>query len=246
MGRRMSGRPSWALYEPSVNSTSECTTLWGWITASILLYGRPYNHLASMASNALLTSVAESMVILGPIRQVGCASASAGVTRLELGRRPVRGTGRREAVSTRRATVSMPFPEQALPDGRMLAVDRPQPVERVAAELASSTAATRWPPVTSVSLLASATRRPARRAASTAGQRGHAGGGDHHDVDAIGGRRAPPGRRRPSVGASSSGGPPVRRPGARVGPCRQLRREAGRCAWPAARPTTRNGRGARR
>src|SRR4029077_10487219 len=76
MGRCISGRPSWALNEPSTNSTSEWTTLEGWITASILEYGRRYSHRASTASNALFTSVAESTVILGPMRQVGCASAS--------------------------------------------------------------------------------------------------------------------------------------------------------------------------
>ena len=111
IGRRMSGCPSCALYEPSVNSTSECTTLWGWITASILEYGSRYNHLASMTSNALLTRVAESIVIFGPIRQVGWASASSTV------RAFVRSAGARNgpplAVRTRRATDPVPRPGTA-------------------------------------------------------------------------------------------------------------------------------------
>ncbi len=36
IGSRMSGRPSWALYEPSTNSTREWTMLPGWSTAAIL------------------------------------------------------------------------------------------------------------------------------------------------------------------------------------------------------------------
>ncbi len=130
----MSGSPSWALYEPSVNSTSEWTTLWGWITASILEYGSPYSHLASMTSNALLTSVAESMVIFGPMRQVGCDSASSAVTpardrRVAAAKRSPAG-GEHQARHARHLLAG-----QALPDGRVLAVDRAKAVERVAAEL---------------------------------------------------------------------------------------------------------------
>ncbi len=36
----MSGRLSWAIVEPSANSTIECTTDWGWTTTSIRSYGR--------------------------------------------------------------------------------------------------------------------------------------------------------------------------------------------------------------
>ena len=131
----MSGSPSWALYEPSANSTSECTTLWGWITASILEYGSPYSHLASMTSNALLTSVAESIVIFGPMRQVGCAQRLVGrhARPAIAASRPRNGPPL--AVSTRRATSAIRSPDQALPDRGVLAVDRAQPVERVAAEL---------------------------------------------------------------------------------------------------------------
>ena len=134
IGRRMSGSPSWALYEPSVNSTSECTTLWGWITASILEYGSRYSHLASMTSNALLTRVAESIVIFGPIRQVGWASASSTRHRVE---RCGVATEERSAAGGQHETRNRAgaFPDQALPDRRVLAVDRAKPLERVAAQL---------------------------------------------------------------------------------------------------------------
>ena len=132
MGRRMSGSPSWALNEPSANSTSECTTLWGWITASILEYGSRYSHLASMTSNALLTSVAESIVIFGPIRQVGCANASDGVTLASssAGPSPKGSAARREDQTFHLVDA---FPHQALPDRGMLAVNRPQAVQGIAA-----------------------------------------------------------------------------------------------------------------
>ena len=164
----MSGRPSWALYEPSANSTSECTTLWGWITASILEYGSRYNHRASMTSNALLTNVAESIVIFGPIRHVGCASASSAVTDASCAASRPR-NGPPLAVRTRRSTTSIRSPtrhcqiaECSLSTGRSRSSGSPP--------MSSSSAATRCPPVTRVSLFASATRLPARSAASTAGR----------------------------------------------------------------------------
>ena len=40
MGRRMSGMLSWAIVEPSVNSTIECTTDCGCTTTSIWSYER--------------------------------------------------------------------------------------------------------------------------------------------------------------------------------------------------------------
>ena len=120
-----------------------------------------------MTSNALLTRVAESIVIFGPIRQVGCARASSGVTDASsLAARPRNGPPL--AVRTRRATSSIRSPtrhcqmaECSLSIGRRWS--RRSPPSR------SSSTSTRWPPVTSVSLLARATRRQARRAVRTAG-----------------------------------------------------------------------------
>ncbi len=52
----------------------------GWITTSMRSYGTPKRKCASITSRPLLASVAESIVIFGPIDQVGCARASSGVT----------------------------------------------------------------------------------------------------------------------------------------------------------------------
>ena len=65
---------------PSRKRTSAWTTEVGWTTTSIRSYGRPKRKCASISSSPLFASVAESTVIFGPMFQVGCASASSGVT----------------------------------------------------------------------------------------------------------------------------------------------------------------------
>ena len=82
MGRCMSGMPSCAFTDPSVNSTMECTIDWGCTTASMRSGVMPNSQRASIISNALLSIVAESMVILAPIDQLGWARASRTVTLL--------------------------------------------------------------------------------------------------------------------------------------------------------------------
>ena len=77
----MSGGESCAITLPSTNSTKECTTLSGWTTTSTCSGSSWNSHRASITSRALFISVAESIVIFGPIRQVGCFRASSGVTR---------------------------------------------------------------------------------------------------------------------------------------------------------------------
>src|SRR6266550_219255 len=76
--------------DPSTNSTIECTMLCGWITTSTCPIPTPNNQCASIISSPLLNSVAESIVIFGPMFQVGCFRAcstvilenfSAGVSR---------------------------------------------------------------------------------------------------------------------------------------------------------------------
>ena len=86
---------SWAIVEPSVNSTIEWTTDCGWTTTSIWSYGVPNSSWASITSRPLFISVLESIVIFGPIDHVGWASASATRDVGELGGRCGRGTGRR-------------------------------------------------------------------------------------------------------------------------------------------------------
>ena len=80
IGNRMSGAPNCALIAPSVNCTAECTMDCGCTSTSILSTGTPKSHLASITSKPLFIMVAESIVILAPISQLGCLSASAAVT----------------------------------------------------------------------------------------------------------------------------------------------------------------------
>ena len=82
-----------------------------------------------MTSRPLLASVAESIVILAPMVQVGWRRARSGVTDGELlGRRVEERPARRGQHEARDRRPRLAH--QALPDGRMLGVDRPQPGER--------------------------------------------------------------------------------------------------------------------
>ena len=115
-----------------------------------------------MTSSALLTSVAESTVIFLPIVQVGCLSASATVAR-----------------DTRSCSQVRNGPPEAVRIRRSSSVGR-RPATHCSTALCSESTGTISPPpsraarvtsspaMTSVSLFASATRLPARRAASVA------------------------------------------------------------------------------
>ena len=103
----MSFFASCATSEPSTNSTKEWMSDCGWMTTSIRSPGRPKRKCASMTSRPLFIIVAESIVIFGPIFQVGCASASSTVIASKVSRRrsrngPARG-GQHEAPRPRRA-----------------------------------------------------------------------------------------------------------------------------------------------
>ena len=118
---------------------------------------------ASMTSRPLFISVAESMVIFGPMRQVGWRSASSGVTSRERGAAGSRGTvrpTRSGSAGGSRAARAV----QALVDGVVLAVDG-QDGDAAARAPRSSRSS---PAMTSISLLASAMVLPASIAASTA------------------------------------------------------------------------------
>ena len=80
MGSRMSGNPSCAFTDPSTNSTMEWMIDCGWTTTWIFSGGIPNSQYASITSSPLFISVAESIVILFPILQVGCRNASSTVT----------------------------------------------------------------------------------------------------------------------------------------------------------------------
>ena len=123
MGNRMSGGESCAMTLPSTNSTIECTTLSGWITTSSCSGSSSKSQRASITSSALFIRVAESIVILGPIRQVGCLRASSGVTSVSSLRVRPRNGPPDEVRMTRRTSWRAPAFER-LKDGRVLAVNR--------------------------------------------------------------------------------------------------------------------------
>ena len=128
IGISMVGGLACAIVEPSTNSTIECTTLVGCTTTSIRSNGMPNSRCASITSRPLLTRVAELMVMTGPMSQVGCASASSGVTLGQV--RPAAAAERPAARGQHEASyVSVPAGRacrdpQALGEGAVLGVDR--------------------------------------------------------------------------------------------------------------------------
>ena len=112
IGSRMSGWESWATVAPSVNSTIPCTMDCGCTTTSTRSKSTPNNSCASMTSKPLFMSVDESMVILAPMVQVGCWSASATVTRSSSARDLPR-NGPPLAVRTMRRTSAGLLPPRA-------------------------------------------------------------------------------------------------------------------------------------
>jgi hypothetical protein len=108
---RMSVTPSCASTVPSTSSTIECTIDCGWISTSMRPASTPNRKRASITSSPLFMSVAESIVIFGPMRQVGCASASSRVISRKLSRGRLR-KGPPEAVSSSRRTSSRRLPSR--------------------------------------------------------------------------------------------------------------------------------------
>ena len=158
IGSFMSGGLAWAIVEPSVNVTIECTIDCGCTTTSMRSYGMPNSRWVSISSRPLLTSDAEFSVFIGPIDQVGWAPACSGVTSSRSSAAQPR-NGPPDAVSTRLATSS------AVPPRRHCA----------SAECSESTGtiwpgfaafSTSGPPAISDSLFASASRAPLASAAS--------------------------------------------------------------------------------
>ena len=84
----MSGGLAWAIVEPSMKVTIECTIDCGCTTTSMRSYGMPNSRCVSMSSRPLLTSDAEFSVFIGPMTRSGGRRPVPGVTRLELGGRP--------------------------------------------------------------------------------------------------------------------------------------------------------------
>src|SRR6185436_11646865 len=161
IGTRMSGFESCAIIEPSWYSTSECTMLCGWISTSMRSGATSNSQRASITSRPLFIMVAESTEILRPITQFGCAHAWSGVTVASISGGAVR-NGPPEAV---RMILRTPLRSEKHWNTALcsLSIGRSVAPERFAASITSA------PPMTSASLLASSTRRPARTAASVDG-----------------------------------------------------------------------------
>ena len=118
----------------------------------------PKSQRASMTSSPLFMRVAESMVIFGPMDQVGWLSASSGVIPAKVSRGRFR-KGPPEAVRTRRRTSSGRRPSRHWWSAQCsLSMGRSRP------PLAVDCASISSPAITSVSLLARATSLPASSA----------------------------------------------------------------------------------
>src|SRR5471032_3071787 len=76
----MSVADTWASTLPSLYSIIACTVDCGWITTSTSDGAKPNSQQASITSKPLFISVAQSIVMRLPIRQVGCFRACWGVT----------------------------------------------------------------------------------------------------------------------------------------------------------------------
>ena len=121
----MSGWPRWASDAPSHSCTSPWMIDCGCTTTSMRSYGVPNRWWASITSRPLFISVAESIVILPPIAQVGCWSASSTLTSSSSARERPR-NGPPEAVMTSLSTAPGGLAGDQLVQRGVLGVDRDQ------------------------------------------------------------------------------------------------------------------------
>ena len=179
MGSRMSGGLICAFTEPSTNSTIEWIMLWWWMTTSMFSHGTSNSQRASITSNALFISVAESTVIFGPMFQVGWSSASSGVTfARSSGARPRNAPP--DAVMMRRDTRSGGSPRRhcQMAFGSLS-------TGSISAPLAFAAAASRPPAMTTPSLFASATFLPAPQRGQRRPHAHVADDGVDHEIDVL-------------------------------------------------------------
>ena len=156
----MSVGPIWASSDPSTISTMEWMMDCGWITTSIFDTGRPKSQWASMTSNPLFMSVAESIVTFRPMFHVGWFNASfEDIRARSAGLLPRKGPP--DAVRTTRSTRSGSCPARHWCTAQCsLSTGRISTPWRFAAAMTISPAMTR------ISLLASAMVLPASIARS--------------------------------------------------------------------------------
>ena len=108
--------------DPSTHSTIEWMIDWGWMTTPRRSGGTSKSQRASMTSSPLFIIVAESIVIFGPIFQVGWARASSIVIASNVSRGRVR-NGPPDAVRTSRSTSEWTPAAERLVEGAVLRVD---------------------------------------------------------------------------------------------------------------------------
>src|SRR5215210_439180 len=160
MGSLMSGSAACSTTEPSSKSAPPCTTDWRCTTTRTSSNGTPNRWCASITSSPLFIMVAESMVILGPIRHVGCLSASSGPTSTSLAFSNEK-KGPPEAVNNTPAISSSRLPSR---HWKIAECSESTGIMR----LLAASSKTHSPPATSDSLLARAIRLPACSAPTVA------------------------------------------------------------------------------
>src|SRR3954470_7612965 len=148
----MSGWQRWASAAPSHSVTRAWAIDCGCTTTSIRSYGVPNRWWASISSRPLFISVAESIVILPPIVQVGCLRASSTVT-CSRSRRPRNGP-------PLAVMISLSTTPGGSPVSRWCSAVCSESIGTSCAPVASASAVTSSPPTTSDSLFASATSMP--------------------------------------------------------------------------------------
>jgi hypothetical protein len=163
IGTRMSGRPICATIDPSTNSTMEWTIDCGWTATSIRDGSTSKSQRASTSSSALFMRVADSIVIFGPIDQVGCLRASSGEAAAIASLDQVR-NGPPEAVRMSRRT-SAGRPAESAWKRALCSLS----TGRIRAPLSAAHRRRSGPAMTIDSLLASASRFPRRTASREAG-----------------------------------------------------------------------------
>src|SRR5215211_6301514 len=160
MGSLMSGSAACNTTEPSSNSAPPCITDWRCTTTRTSSNGTPKRWCASITSSPLFIMVAESMVILGPIRHVGCLSASSGPTSTSLAFSNEK-KGPPDAVNNTPVISSSRLPSR---HWKIAECSESTGIMR----LLAARAITHSPPATSDSLLARATRLPVCKAPTVA------------------------------------------------------------------------------
>ena len=146
-----------------------------------------------MTSRPLFISVAESIVILPPIAQVGCASASLDGDVRELGAR----AAAERAAARRSGRACRPCPARS-PASSWCSAECSESTGMICAPVASASAMTSSPPTTSDSLLASARSIPSPSVGDRRPEPGRADERVEHEVGAGLERRAARAPRRPA------------------------------------------------